>query len=178
MSKKAELIYDGKSYQIPVVEGTENEKALDISRLRAESGLITLDKGFKNTGSTESAITFLNGEEGILRYRGYAIEDLAEKSSFLEVAFLLIYGELPTIEELKDFQERIVHHTLVHEDVKSILDGFPSNAHPMGVLSSLVSSLTAFYPKSLDPNRSKEEVDGTIIRILAKLPKIIVNNIV
>ena len=170
MSKKAELHYDGKTYQIPVVEGTENEKALDISTLRAESGLITLDKGFKNTGSTKSAITFLNGEEGILRYRGYAIEDLAEKSSFLEVAFLLIYGELPTVEELKDFQERIVHHTLVHEDVKSILDGFPSKAHPMGVLSSLVSSLTAFYPKSLDPNRSKEEVDGTIIRILAKLP--------
>lgn len=170
MSKSAELHYEGKSYQIPVIEGSENEKALDISRLRAESGFITLDKGFKNTGSTESAITFLDGEKGILRYRGYAIEDLAEKSSFLEVAYLLIYGELPTSEELIDFKERIVHHTLVHEDVKSILDGFPSKAHPMGVLSSLVSSLTAFYPMSLDPNRSKEEVDGTIIRILAKLP--------
>ena len=100
MSKSAELHYEGKSYQIPVIEGAENEKALDISRLRAESGLITLDKGFKNTGSTESAITFLDGEKGILRYRGYAIEDLAEKSSFLEVAYLLIYGELPTSEEL------------------------------------------------------------------------------
>ena len=168
MSKSAELHYEGKSYKIPVIEGSENEKALDISRLRADSGLITLDKGFKNTGSTESAITFLDGEKGILRYRGYAIEDLAEKSSFLEVAYLLIYGELPTSKELIDFKERIVHHTLVHEDVKSILDGFPSKAHPMGVLSSLVSSLTAFYPMSLDPNRSKAEVDGTIIRILAK----------
>ena len=170
MSDKAELHYKGNVYQLPIIEGTQNEMALDISRLRNESGLITLDKGFKNTGSTESAITFLNGEEGILRYRGYAIEDLAEKSSFLEVAFLLIYGELPTIEELKDFQERIVHHTLVHEDVKGILDGFPSKSHPMGVLSSLVSSLTAFYPKSLDPNRSSSEVNGTIIRLLAKLP--------
>ena len=147
----------------------QKTKKIDISRLRAESGLITLDKGFKNT-DLPKVITFLNGEEGILRYRGYAIEDLAEKSSFIEVAFLLIYGELPTLDQLKDFQETIVHHTLVHEDVKSILDGFPSKAHPMGVLSSLVSSLTAFYPKSLDPNRSKEEVDGTIIRILAKLP--------
>ena len=170
MSKTAELNYDGKSYQIPVVVGTENEHALDISRLRGESGLITIDKGFKNTGSTESAITFLNGEEGILRYRGYSIEELAEKSSFLEVSYLLIYGELPTATQLDEFQNSIKQHTLVHEDVKSILDGFPSKAHPMGVLSSLVSSLTAFYPKSLDPNRSMEQVNGTIIRILAKLP--------
>lgn len=170
MSKTAELHYDGKSYQIPVLVGTENEHALDISRLRGESGLITIDRGFKNTGSTESAITFLNGEEGILRYRGYSIEELAEKSSFLEVSYLLIYGNLPTAAELKDFRNSITHHTLVHEDVKSILDGFPSKAHPMGVLSSLVSSLTAFYPKSLDPNRSMEQVNGTIIRILAKLP--------
>jgi citrate synthase len=170
MSKTAELHYDGKSYQIPVVVGTENEHALDISRLRGESGLITIDKGFKNTGSTESAITFLNGEEGILRYRGYSIEELAEKSSFLEVSYLLIYGELPTATQLDEFQNSIKKHTLVHEDVKSILDGFPSKAHPMGVLSSLVSSLTAFYPKSLDPNRSMEQVNGTIIRILAKLP--------
>ena len=170
MSKTAELHYDGKSYQIPVVVGTENEHALDISRLRGESGLITIDKGFKNTGSTESAITFLNGEEGILRYRGYSIEELAEKSSFLEVSYLLIYSELPTATQLDEFQNSIKKHTLVHEDVKSILDGFPSKAHPMGVLSSLVSSLTAFYPKSLDPNRSMEQVNGTIIRILAKLP--------
>jgi citrate synthase len=170
MSNFAELNYDGKSYQLPVVEGSEGEKAIDISKLRGTSGLITIDKGFKNTGSTESAITFLDGEKGILRHRGYSIEELAEKSSFIEVAYLVIYGELPTQEQLSAFKQDITHHTLVHEDVKSILDGFPSKAHPMGVLSSLVSSLTAFYPKSLDPNRSAEEVNGTIIRLLAKLP--------
>jgi citrate synthase len=170
MSDKAELHYKGNVYQIPVIEGTKEEKALDVSRLRAESGLITLDKGFKNTGSTESSITFLNGEEGILKYRGYSIEELAEKSSFVEVSYLLIYGELPTQSELETFKSEITNHTLVHEDVKSILDGFPSKSHPMGVLSSLVSSLTAFYPMSLDPNRSSEKVNGTIIRLLAKLP--------
>jgi len=170
MSDKAELHYNGNVYQLTIVEGTQNEKALDISRLRGESGLITLDKGFKNTGSTESAITFLNGEEGVLKYRGYSIEELADKSSFVEVSYLLIYGELPTTKQLKSFQEEITNHTLVHEDVKSILDGFPSKSHPMGVLSSLVSSLTAFYPMSLDPNRSASEVNGTIIRLLAKLP--------
>ena len=170
MSKKAELHYDGKIYELPVITGTENEKALDISKLRDQSGLITLDSGFKNTGSCESTITFLNGEEGILRHRGYSIEELAEKSTFLEVAFLLIYGELPTQEELDGFTKNISEHSLVHEDVKSILDGFPSKAHPMGVLSSLVSSLTAFYPQSLDPNRSSEQVNGTIIRAIAKLP--------
>ena len=170
MGNKAELHYDGKVYEIPVVIGTENENALDISKLRGESGLITLDRGFKNTGSTESAITFLNGEEGTLRYRGYSIEELAEKSTFLEVSFLLIYGELPSKTELDKFTKDITEHSLVHEDVKSILDGYPSKAHPMGVLSSLVSALTAFYPKSLDPNRSKEQIDGTIIRFIAKLP--------
>jgi citrate synthase len=170
MSKKAELHYDGKVYELPIITGTENENALDISKLRVQSGLITLDGGFKNTGSCESAITFLNGEEGILRYRGYSIEELAEKSTFLEVSFLLIYSELPTKEELDAFTKDISEHSLVHEDVRSILDGFPSKAHPMGVLSSLVSSLTAFYPKSLDPNRSSEQVNGTVIRAIAKLP--------
>ena len=170
MSNKAELHYEGNVYELPIIEGTLKEKALDISRLRSESGLITLDKGFKNTGSTESAVTFLNGEDGLLKYRGYSIEELANKSSFVEVSYLLIYGELPTANELKSFKEEITYHTLVHEDVKSILDGFPSKSHPMGVLSSLVSSLTAFYPKSLDPNRSSTEVNGTIIRLLAKLP--------
>ena len=170
MAKKVELHYNGKKYDLPIVKGTENEIAFDISKLRQEAAIITLDKGFKNTGSTESAITFLDGEKGILRYRGYAIEELAEKSTFLEVAFLLIYGNLPTTEELDKFKNDISKHTLVHEDVKAILDGFPSKSHPMGVLSSLVSSLTAFYPKSLDPNRSAEEVNGTIIRSIAKLP--------
>ena len=170
MANKAELHYNGKIYDIPVVTGTEEENALDISSLRSETGLVTLDRGFKNTGSTQSAITFLNGEEGVLRYRGYSIEELAEKSTFLEVAYLLIYGDLPNKGELETFTHEIKTHSLVHEDVKSILDGFPSKSHPMGVLSSLVSSLTAFYPKSLDPNRSIEQINGTIIRAIAKLP--------
>jgi citrate synthase len=170
MSDFAEITYEGKSYKLPVVEGSEGEKAIDISKLRSTSGLITIDRGFKNTGSTTSAITFLDGEKGILRHRGYSIEELADKSTFIEVSYLVIYGELPTQDELTAFKREITQHTLVHEDVKSILDGFPSKAHPMGVLSSLVSSLTAFYPKSLDPNRSVEEVNGTIIRLLAKLP--------
>ncbi|UII23961.1 citrate synthase [Fulvivirga ligni] len=170
MSKTAELKIGNDSYQLPLTEGTEGEQGIDIGKLRGESGLITLDPGFKNTGSTKSAITFLDGEKGILRYRGYSIEELAEKSSFLEVSYLLIYGELPTTDELTKFQNDIKVHTLVHEDIKKILEGFPSNAHPMGVLSSLVTSLTAFYPESLDPNRSADAVNLSIIRILAKMP--------
>ena len=170
MSKTAKLHFENKIYELPVIEGTENEKGLDISRLRSDSGLITIDRGFKNTGSCQSSITFLNGEKGILKYRGYSIEELAEHSTFLEVAYLLIYGDLPTQLELDFFIKEITEHSLVHEDVRSILDGFPSKAHPMGVLSSLVSSLTAFYPRSLDPNRSSEQINGTIIRAIAKLP--------
>ena len=170
MSKTAKLHFENKIYELPVIEGTENEKGLDISKLRSDSGLITIDRGFKNTGSCKSSITFLNGEKGILKYRGYSIEELAEHSTFLEVAYLLIYGELPTQLELDFFIKEITEHSLVHEDVRSILDGFPSKAHPMGVLSSLVSSLTAFYPRSLDPNRSSEQINGTIIRAIAKLP--------
>jgi len=169
MSNTAEIKVDGKSYELPLVEGTENEKAIDIGKFRAESGVITLDYGFKNTGSTKSAITFLDGEKGILRYRGYPIEQLAENSTFLEVAFLLIFGELPSKEELSSFQDEITHHTIIHEDFHTILQGFPSAAHPMGVLSSLVTAMTAFYPKSLDPNRSWEEVRLSIIRIIAKI---------
>ncbi len=170
MAKVAEIHYDGQVYEMPVIEGTEKEKAIDINSLRAKSGLITIDEGFKNTGSTKSAITFLDGEEGILRYRGYPIEQLAEKSTFLEVAYLLIYGELPQKDVFDKFKKEITHHTLVHEDIKKILEGFPSNAHPMGVLSSLVCSLTAFYPESLDPNRSWDKVNLSIIRIMAKMP--------
>ncbi len=170
MSDFAELHFGGEVYKLPVVEGTENEKALDISKLRGQSGLITIDPGYKNTGSTESAITFLDGEKGILRYRGYPIEQLAEKSSFLEVAYLIIYGELPNTEELKKWEREITYHTLIHEDFKVLLEGFPSNAHPMGVLSSCVTALTAFYPDSLDPVRSKNEVRISIVRLMAKLP--------
>lgn len=170
MSETAQLKVGDQLIELPIIEGTENEKAIDISKLRGASGLITIDPGYKNTGSTKSAITFLDGEKGILRYRGYSIEELADKASFLEVAYLLIYGELPKQDQLTVFQKDITHHTLIHEDIKNILDGFPSNAHPMGVLSSLVSSLTAFYPESLDPNRSGDEVDLSIRRLLAKVP--------
>jgi citrate synthase len=172
MANEAELILDGKSYKFPVLEGTEKEKAIDISKLRDLTGYITLDTGYKNTGATQSAITFLDGELGILRYRGYPIEQLAEKSSFLEVSFLLIYGELPTKAQLDVFKDRITKHTNLHEDFKKIFDGFPSSAHPMGVLSSLVSSLTAFYPGSIDPKVDDEELDLTIVRLMAKLPTI------
>lgn len=170
MSQSAEIKFEGESYELPVIEGSEQEKAIDISKFRGTSGLITIDPGFKNTGSTRSSITFLDGEKGILRYRGYPIEQLADQSTFLEVSYLLIYGELPTSTQIAEFQQKITNHTLVHEDFKKLLDGFPSTSHPMGVLSSLVTALTAFYPQSLDPTRSGEEVNLSIIRIMAKMP--------
>jgi citrate synthase len=173
MPNEAELILDGKKYPFPVIEGTENEKAIDIGKLRDVTGYITYDVGYKNTGVTKSAITFLDGELGILRYRGYPIEQLAEKSNFLEVAWLLIYGELPTKEQYALFDKKIDDHSLIHEDVKTILHGFPSYAHPMGVLSSLICSLTAFYPESLDPNASKEDIDASIVRLIAKMPTMV-----
>jgi len=170
MAKTAELIIDGKSYKLPIVEGTEKEIAIDISNLLEEAKVITLDYGYKNTGSTKSAITFLDGDNGILRYRGYSIEDLAAKSSFLEVAYLLIFGELPMADQLAKFSDDIKKHTMVHEDTRKILDGFPSSSHPMGVLASMFCAQTAFYPESLDPNRSAEGVYLSIVRSLAKMP--------
>lgn len=170
MSKTAELIIDGKSYTFPIVVGSENEIGIEIGELLEKTGAITLDYGFKNTGVTKSAITFLDGDKGILRYRGYGIEELAEKSNFLEVAYLLIFGELPTKQQSETFTHDIKTHTLVHEDIKKILDGFPSTAHPMGVLASLFCSQTAFYPESLDPNRSKEGLYLSIVRSMAKMP--------
>jgi citrate synthase len=170
MSEIAKIELDGTIYELPVIVGSENEKAIDISKLRELTGYITLDTGYKNTGATKSAITFLDGEEGVLRYRGYSIEELAEKASFMEVSHLLIYGELPTQAELTNFETKIKKHTLVHEDMKRFFEAFPAQAHPMGVLSSMVSSLATFYPESLDPNRSAEAKDLTIQRILAKLP--------
>ncbi|HEV8515947.1 MAG TPA: citrate synthase [Cyclobacteriaceae bacterium] len=170
MAKTAELIIDGKSYKLPIIEGTEKEIGIDIGNLLEEAGVITLDLGYKNTGATKSAITFLDGDNGILRYRGYSIEDLAAKSSFLEVAYLLIFGELPTDEQLKKFSDDIKKHTMVHEDTRKILDGFPSTAHPMGVLASMFCAQTAFYPESIDPNRSAEGVYLSIVRSLAKMP--------
>ncbi|WKZ61533.1 MAG: citrate synthase [Cyclobacteriaceae bacterium] len=170
MSKTVELIIEGKSYSFPVIEGTENELAIDISDLRDKTGYVTLDVGYKNTGATKSAITFLDGEKGVLHYRGYAIEELAEKSNFLEVAYLLIFGELPTKAEYEKWNNDITKRTLVHEDIKKILDGFPSTSHPMGVLSSLFCAQTAFYPESLNPNRPEDGVYLSIIRSLAKMP--------
>jgi citrate synthase len=170
MSEIAKIELDGQVYELPVVVGSENEKAIDISSLRAKSGYITLDSGYKNTGSCKSAITYLDGENGILRYRGYPIEQLAEKASFLEVAYLLIYGSLPTQAELDSFRNSITKHTLVHEDMKQFFEAYPAKAHPMGVLASMVCSLSTFYPESLNPNRSEAEFDLTIHRLLAKLP--------
>jgi citrate synthase len=170
MAKTAEIIIDGKSYTFPIVEGSEGELGIDIGNLLEQTGAVTLDFGYKNTGATKSAITFLDGDKGILRYRGYSIEDLAEKSTFLEVAYLLIFGELPSPAQLNTFSGDIKKHTMVHEDIKKILDGFPSSAHPMGVLSSLFCAQTAFYPEALDPNRSKEGVYLSIVRSLAKMP--------
>jgi len=170
MGETAKLVLEGKEFEFPVIEGTENEKAIDISSLRDTTGYVTLDTGYKNTGATKSAITFLDGEKGILKYRGYSIEELAEKASFIEVAYLLIYGDLPTKKELADFTNSITKHTLVHEDMKQFFEAYPAKAHPMGVLSAMVCSLSTFYPESLDPNRSPEAKNLTVHRLLAKLP--------
>lgn len=170
MSKTVEIIIDNKSYTFPVIEGSEKELAIDISDLRDKTGYITLDIGYKNTGATKSAITYLDGDNGILHYRGYPIEELAEKSNFLEVAYLLIFGKLPTKPEFDKWNADITRRTMVHEDIKKILDGFPSTSHPMGVLSSLFCAQTAFYPESLNPNRPPDGVYLSIIRSLAKMP--------
>ena len=156
MSKTAILELEGQKYEFPVIVGSENEVAIDINKLRDLTGAITIDPGYKNSGSCKSEITFLDGEEGILRYRGYSIEDLAAKSDFLEVSFLLIFGELPTKDELEKFETNIRKYTLVNEEMKNIIDGFPKNAHPMGVLSCLTSALTAFNPKSVNVDNEKE----------------------
>ncbi|HUH18824.1 citrate synthase [Albibacterium sp.] len=173
MSETISLKIGENNLELPVVTGTENEKGIDISKLRDEAGYITLDPGFKNTGATKSAITFLDGEKGILRYRGYAIEELASKSTFVEVAYLLIYGTLPTGDELETFRMTVRRHTLIHEDMKKFFDGFPSKSHPMGLLSALVGALSAFYPESLNANATEEEENLTVIQLLAKMPTIV-----
>ncbi len=170
MSKIATLEIDGNKYEFPIIEGTEKELGIDIKTLRGVTGgITTIDPGYKNTGSCESGITFLDGEKGILRYRGYSIEELAEKADFLEVAYLLIFGELPTKSELEKFDRDIKEESHVDEDMKKILDGFPKSAHPMGVLSSLTSALIAFNPGSVDVD-SEEEMYNAIVKILAKFP--------
>ncbi|MBC5864199.1 citrate synthase [Flavobacterium turcicum] len=156
MSKIATLEIDGKKIELPVIVGSENEVAIDVNKLRDLTGVITLDPGYKNSGSCKSDITFLDGELGILRYRGYAIEDLAEKADFLEVSYLLIFGELPTADQLAHFENDIRKYTLVNEEMKNIIDGFPKTAHPMGVLAALTSALTAFNPKSVNVENEKE----------------------
>ena len=173
MTDKATLEFDGKKYEFPVITGSENEKAIDIKTLRgATGGLTTIDPGYKNTGSCSSAITFLNGEEGILRYRGYSIEELADKADFLEVAYLLIFGELPTVAQLEKFHNDIKAQSHVDEDVKKILDGFPKSAHPMGVLSSLTSALMAFNPSSVNVD-SEEDMYNAIVKIMGKFPVLV-----
>ena len=173
MSEKAILQVGNNSYEFPLVKGTENEVAINIKTLRgATNGVITLDPGFKNTGSCESAITFLDGEKGILRYRGYSIEQLADNASFLEVAYALIFGDLPNEAQLEKFHSDIKSKSVVDEDVKKIIDAFPKNAHPMGILSSLTSALVAFNPSSVNVD-SEEEMYNAIVKIMGKLPVLV-----
>ncbi|MDA0178575.1 citrate synthase [Mesoflavibacter profundi] len=173
MSNKATLEINGEKHEFPLIVGTENEIGIDIKALRSVTGgVTTIDPGYKNTGSCESAITFLNGEEGVLRYRGYAIEDLAEKADFLEVAYLLIFGELPTQDQLNKFHSDIKKHSVVDDDIKKIIDAFPKTAHPMGVLASLTSALTAFNPSSVNVD-SEEDMYNAIVRILGKFPVLV-----
>jgi citrate synthase len=171
MSDHARIEYDGQSYEAPVIVGPENEKAIDISKLRAQTGLITYDPGFANTGAAHSAITYLDGEAGILRYRGYPIEQLAESSDFIETSYLLIYGELPTKQQLDDFRHQITIHTLVHEDMRRFFDAFPKNAHPMAILSAATSALSTFYQDHYDPF-DEWDVEVSTYRLMAKLPTV------
>ena len=169
MEKFVKLIYDDKSFEFPLIKGSQNEKAIDIKNLRKETGLITLDPGYKNSGSCKSEITFLDGEKGVLKYRGYSIEDLAKKSSFLEVSYLLIFGNLPTKDQLSKFKTDIDNESIVDEDLKVILKSFPKSSHPMGILASLTSALTAFNPTALDI-KSEDEMYKAIVMIMAKFP--------
>jgi len=166
MDKKATLQYEDTSYEMPIVEGSYNERGVDIRSLRKDTGLITLDSGYMNTGATTSDITFINGDEGVLLYRGYPIEQLAEHSTFVETAYLLIYGNLPTKTELAAFSKALTYHSMLHEDMRHFFDGYPSLAHPMAILSSMVCSLSAYYPDSLEPDVHNHE---HIARLMSKL---------
>ncbi|WMI66055.1 citrate synthase [Aestuariibaculum sp. YM273] len=173
MANTATIEINGEKHEFPLVEGTEKEVAIDITKLRAATkGVITIDPGYKNTGSCESGVTFLDGEQGILRYRGYSIEELAEKADFLEVAYLLIFGELPTKEQNEKFHEDIKAEAVVDEDVKKIVETFPRSAHPMGVIASLTSALTAFNPSSVNVD-SEEDMYKAIVKILGKFPVLV-----
>ena len=170
-SDVATLTIDGRTWELPIVEGSEGERAIDVSTLRSDTGLITLDPGYANTGSTLSEITFIDGEQGILRYRGYPIEELAEQSSFLETTYLLLYGDLPTADQLAGFEERITYHTLLHEDIRHMYRAFPLAAHPMAMSAVVVGALSTFYADSLDP-LDPEQVEISTYRLIAKLPTI------
>jgi citrate synthase len=166
MSDSVTLKWGDKTFELPVIEGTEGEKAIDISRLRQTTGLVTMDPGFANTGSCQSAITFMDGEKGILRYRGYPIEQLAEHSTFREVAYLLIHGELPTSKEITRFSVLLNDHSLVHEDMRTFFESFPRQSHPMGILSSMVNALKSFYPYL---EGAEEETESTVARLISKV---------
>ena len=172
MEEKIDLKVNGRSVELPVIMGTEGEKGLDIGKLRAATGTVTVDNGFVNTASCTSAVTFLNGEEGILKYRGYRIEELAEKSNFIEVAYLLVYGELPNRDQLTWFQEKLNSFAETKDEVKNLIKAFPRDAHPMGVLSSVISSLSAFYPEYLQPDLSSEQKDAVIAQLIAQTKNI------
>ncbi|GBC62766.1 citrate (Si)-synthase [Desulfonema ishimotonii] len=166
MADTVKLVWDDKTYELPVIVGSEGEKAIDISRLRQDTGFITMDPGFANTGSCKSAITFMDGEKGILRYRGYPIEQLAEHSSFREVAYLLINGELPTRKQITRFSVLLNDHSLIHEDMRHFFGNFPRQSHPMGILSSMVNALKSFYPYLAD---TEEEIDIIVTRLISKV---------
>ena len=167
MDDKIKLLYNGNKYEFPIIKGSEDELAIDIKTLRQNTGLITLDPGYKNTGSCISDITYLDGENGVLRYRGYDIADLANNSSFIEVSYLLIFGELPSKSKCEEFENDIKEELLVHEDIKTILKSFPTGAHPMGILASLTSALISFNPGSVDV-RSEEKMYRAIVQLMAK----------
>lgn len=173
MSETARLTVRGKEVELPIIVGSENEVGIDISSLRAQTGAVTVDVGFKNTGSTTSSITYLDGEAGILRHRGYSIEDLANNASFLEVAYLLLNGKLPNAQEYAEWDNEIRHHTLVNEDMENIFKAWPTGSHPMGQLTAMITSLSSFYPDSLNPNMSEERMHKTFVRLLAKMPTIV-----
>jgi len=168
MEETAKIVIDGKTFELPIVTGSEGEKAIDISKLRQETGLVTLDPGFVNTANCRSAITFVDGERGILRYRGIPVEQLAEHSTFVETAYLLINGALPTREQLNRFSVLLNDHSLVHEDMRAFFEHFPRWAHPMGILSSMVNALRAFYPE-IPERTEEEEINITVTRLLSKV---------
>jgi len=169
MGDIAKLILDGKTYELPIIVGTEKEKAFDISKLRAQTGYITLDPGYGNTGACTSNITFVDGERGILRYRGIPIEQIADQCTFVETAYLLIYGELPNQKQLDDFSNAFTRHSTIHEDMKNFFDAYPSTAHPMGILSAMICSLAAYYPELVKPEPTPKDIDTVAVQLLSKV---------